>query len=71
VIDFNHEQPDLREVRYDNVHEWLECLVEGIEAGIYEWEDEAVFPLDLDLYLARKHDDMCTNGAYPWKRRSR
>jgi len=69
VIDFDHERPDEREVRYDNIHEWLECLVEGIEAGIYEWEDEAVFPID--RHAAHVHDGTFTNHAYPWTRRFR
>lgn len=72
VVDFDHERPDVRRVLYDSVAQWLECLVEGLALGLYEWAD-AVFPRDFlddgDLYEIRTHDRIYTNGAYPWERR--
>ncbi len=73
VIDFNHEEPAVRQVRYASVTHWLEALVDGLECGLYAWADEAVFPRGFldggELDEARAHDRLRANDAYPWTRR--
>ena len=66
LVDFNHERPAERRIVYDSLTQFFECLVEGIESGLYEWEDEGVFARDWDA--VPKHEQVYTNGAYPWTR---
>jgi hypothetical protein len=72
VLDFDHNRPSRRKILFDSVTEWLECFVDGLDAGIYVLdEDGRLFPRDFiesgSFAESREHNEVRTNGRYPWE----
>lgn len=73
ITDFDPEWPERRQILFDSVTEWLECFVDGIEAGLYVLEPEqGLYP---EGFLATGWHDEVTllnevrmNNRYPWER---
>ncbi len=73
VVHLDHERPETVTVQYENLTTFLECFVDGLEANLYvEWE-AGLFPAELvstgNDSAVRAHDQVRTNGEYPWTRR--
>jgi hypothetical protein len=60
LVDFDHERPEERKVLFDSVSQWLEALVEGIEAGLTATSTNSASTTAL-----------FTGHWYPWKRQLR
>jgi cell wall assembly regulator SMI1 len=74
VIYFDHERPQVVKILYDSVTQWLECLVDGIESGLFvEWEG-GLYPGSFvrtgSLYEIVQHDSKRTNCEFPWERKA-
>jgi cell wall assembly regulator SMI1 len=67
VVHIDHEQPHVREVRYDSVTQWLECFVDGLEGDLFSWPDGGMFPADSQDDFIAAHDRARTNDEYPWR----
>lgn len=76
ITDFDPEWPERRQILFDSVTEWLECFVDGIEAGLYVLKPEqGLYP---EGFLATGWQDEVTllnevrmNNRYPWERHLR
>jgi cell wall assembly regulator SMI1 len=76
IVDFDHAWPERRQILFDSPTEWLECYVDGLEAGLYVADpDGGIFPHEFletgSLYEITRHNDIRTNGRYPWERHLR
>lgn len=76
IVAFDHEWPERRRIVFGSLTDWLECFVDGLEAGIYVADPNGgVFPHDFletgSLNEIARHDAVRTNGLYPWELRLR
>jgi cell wall assembly regulator SMI1 len=76
VTDFDPEWPERRQILFDSVTEWLECFVDGLEAGLYVPEPElGLYPRGLletgwcdEVNLL---NEVRSNNRYPWERHNK
>jgi cell wall assembly regulator SMI1 len=74
IVDFDHAQPERRVVLFGSVTQWLECFVDGLERGVYVVDPgRGIYPRDFlatgSLDEITRHNEVRTNGRYPWERR--
>ena len=62
-----------RRVLFESMAQWIECLVDGLESGIYaDRGDEGIDRKDpfrdASLEAVERLEEVRTNAAYPWER---